>query len=112
MSVTPEQIAEIKEMLLAESQKELEALQTEVIKIGERLEIHNERVDKLENLISEHHASHKQQKEEFSEMLELVRTMKAGMRITNFMQSFFVKAAAVATAIYGLWQMFKDHLPK
>lgn len=110
MSVTPEQLAEIKEMLLKEGHQELEALQTEVIKIGERLEIHNERVDKLEGLIVEHHASHKQQKEEFSEMLELVRTMKAGMKITNFVRSAFVKVVGVVTACYGLWQMFKDHL--
>jgi hypothetical protein len=109
MSVSPEQLAEIKAMLSEEAHEAIAAIREEVIKTRTLLEVHSERVDKMEMLITEHHMACSKQKEDISEMLDLIRTMKAGMRISNFMQSSFVKLAGVVTACYGLWQIVKDH---
>lgn len=110
MSVTPEQLAEIKQMLLDEYKEAVDAIQKAITTIQVNQEANIQRVDKLEDLMFKHHVVCSQQKEDVGEVLELVRTMKAGMRVTNFMQGFFVKTVAVGTALYGLWQMLKDHL--
>lgn len=82
----------------------------EVQSIRAHLELHIKRVDRLEDSVIEHHLACKENKAEIKEMLEMVRAINHGMRITNVLRNAVLWLGGLATTIYSLVQIGKEYL--
>lgn len=94
---------EIKEMLSAETRASIHAIREELGLIRAHQDLTKLRVDKIEETF-------KQQQEDTKEVLDAVRTIKSGMKVTNFLRDAFVWTSGIITSGYALWQIFKDYL--
>lgn len=57
----------------------------------------------------EHNLICKQQKEKIDTLIELVETVKAGMRFSNYLRTGLIWIAGLATALLALWHQIRNN---
>lgn len=85
----------------------IQAVLTEQHNLRLAIELQNKRIEQLEKSLAEHNKTCAESKRDIEELLDLVTTVKQGMKLTNFLRNAFVGIAGVIAAAMALWHQFK-----
>lgn len=97
---------EVREILNEEIRAVVHAIRGEVQSIRSLVELQVVRVDRCEQLISDHVKACAENRQSMNEIKEMLATVKTGMKITNALRNLVVWLAGIGVAVSEFWKIF------